>query len=99
MSKQTKPKMLSIGFGNFVAVDKIVSVLSPDSAPIKRMISDGRERGLLVDASFGRSTRSVLLMSSNHIILSAMTPEELSMQILSIDDSGGKQSVWQTEEN
>ena len=99
MNNQTEEKMLSIGFGNFVSIDKIVSVLSPDSAPIKRMISDGRERGLLVDASFGRSTRSVLLMSSNHIILSAMTPEELTLKLRNTDDDGGRQSIWQTKES
>ncbi|MCR5088859.1 MAG: DUF370 domain-containing protein [Oscillospiraceae bacterium] len=71
------PFLLPIGFGNYLAAEKLVSILCPDSAPIKRMIQDGRERGLLVDASFGRSTRSVLLMNSGHLILSALTPEEL----------------------
>ena len=78
MSNQAETAMLAIGFGNFVARDKIVSILSPDSAPIKRMISEGREKGILVDASFGRSTRSVILMESDHMILSALTPEELT---------------------
>ena len=73
----SKMKLLGIGFGSYVAADKIVTILAPDSAPIKRMISDSRERGLLIDASFGRSTRSVLLMNSNHVILSSMNPEEL----------------------
>ncbi|MBQ9663995.1 MAG: DUF370 domain-containing protein [Oscillospiraceae bacterium] len=75
-------QLLAIGFGNYVAVDKIVTILSPDSAPIKRLISDSREKGLLVDASFGRSTKSVLLMESDHLILSSLTPEELSARIL-----------------
>ena len=70
-------QLLDIGFGNFVSQDKIVSVLSPESAPIRRMIQDGREKGLLIDASYGRSTRSVLIMNSMHLILSARTPEEL----------------------
>ncbi len=61
--------------------EKIVSVISPDSAPIKRIISDGREKGIVVDASFGRSTKSVLLMSSGHIILSARTPDEIVSRI------------------
>ena len=81
--------LLSIGFGNYIAADKIVSILSPDSAPIKRMITDGRERGLLVDASFGRSTRSVILMNSNHMILSALTPEELAQKMKSETENGG----------
>ena len=84
--------LLSIGFGNYIAADKIVSILSPDSAPIKRMITDGRERGLLVDASFGRSTRSVILMNSNHMILSSLTPEELSQKMRSETENGGSRS-------
>ena len=69
--------LISIGFGNFIAGDKVISILSPDSAPIKRMISESREKGLLVDASFGRSTRSVILMNSRHVILSASSPEDI----------------------
>ncbi|MCR5137469.1 MAG: DUF370 domain-containing protein [Oscillospiraceae bacterium] len=73
--------LLPIGFGNYVAEDKILSVLSPDSAPIKRLMSDGRERGLLVDASFGRSTKAILLLTSGHMILSALSPEELAKKM------------------
>ena len=83
MNNQNQLRLLPIGFGNYIAIDKIVSILSPDSAPIKRLISDGREKGLLVDASFGRSTKAVLLMESGHLVLSSMTPEELSARILS----------------
>ena len=84
--------LLAIGFGNYIAADKIVSILSPDSAPIKRMITDGRERGLLVDASFGRSTRSVILMNSNHMILSSLTPEELAQKMRSETENGGSRN-------
>ena len=82
-------KLLAIGFGNYLSEDKILSILSPDSAPIKRMIADCREKGLLVDASFGRSTRAVILMNSGHAILSAMTPEELISLVQKCDDNGG----------
>ena len=68
-------RFINIGFGNVVAAQRILAVLSPDSAPIKRMIQEAKERGMLVDASFGRSTRSVLLMDTDHVILSALTPE------------------------
>ena len=88
MNNSPEIRLLSIGFGNFIALDKIVSILSPDSAPIKRMIADGRERGIMVDASFGRSTRSVILMNSNHMILSALTPEELMLRIQNEDNGG-----------
>lgn len=80
---------INIGFGNYVSNAKIVSILSPDSAPIKRMITDGKERGTVVDASFGRSTKSVILTTSNHIILSALTPSELSAQLKMLKNSDG----------
>ena len=70
-------RFINIGFGNVVAAQRILAVLSPDSAPIKRMIQEAKERGMLVDASFGRSTRSVLLMDTDHVILSALGPEQL----------------------
>ena len=89
MNKPTDGTLISIGFGNYIAADKIVSILSPDSAPIKRMIADGRERGQLVDASFGRSTRAVILMNSNHMILSALTPEELAQKMKTEIENGG----------
>lgn len=71
-------RFVNIGFGNVAAADRILAILSPDSAPIKRMIQEARERGMLIDASFGRSTRSVLLMDTDHVILSAAAPETLS---------------------
>lgn len=74
-------KLLNIGFGNLVAQERIVAIVSPESAPIKRVIQDVREKGLLIDASFGRSTRSVLIMDSGNVILSALTSEVLSARI------------------
>ena len=74
-------KLIDIGFGNYTAPGRILSILSPDSSPIKRMIAEAREKGMLVDASFGRSTRSVILMDSNHLILSALLPSELYERI------------------
>ena len=71
-------KLINIGFGNLISAERVLSIVSPDSAPIKRMIQDVRERGLLIDASFGRSTRSVLIMDSGHVVLSALTPDSLS---------------------
>ena len=71
-------KLINIGFGNLVSADRIVSIVSPESAPIKRMIQDVRDRGLLIDASFGRSTRSVIVTDSGNLILSSLTPEVLA---------------------
>lgn len=70
-------RLVNIGFGNMISAERTVSIVSPESAPIKRMIQEVRERGLLIDASFGRSTRSVLVMDSGHVVLSALTPEVL----------------------
>lgn len=74
-------KLINIGFGNLVAAERIISIVSPESAPIKRMIQDMREKGLLIDASFGRSTRSVIIMDSGNIILSAANTETLAARI------------------
>ncbi|MBR5094264.1 MAG: DUF370 domain-containing protein [Oscillospiraceae bacterium] len=71
-------KLIAIGFGNLVAAERVISIVSPDSAPIKRLIQEVRERGELIDASFGRSTRSVLIMDSGNVILSALPPETLA---------------------
>ena len=70
-------KLINIGFGSLVAAGRILSVLEPDSAPIKRIVQEARERGMLIDASYGRKTASVILMDTDHIILSAMQPEDL----------------------
>lgn len=71
-------KLIGIGFGNYVSAKRVISIVSPESAPIKRMIQEVRERGALIDASFGRSTRAVLVMDSGNVILSALTPENLA---------------------
>lgn len=71
-------KLINIGFGNLVAAGRILAVVSPDSAPIKRVIQEARDRGMLIDASYGRKTRSVLLMDTDHVILSAIAPEAIS---------------------
>lgn len=71
-------KLINIGFGNLVAAERIVSIVSPESAPIKRIISDSRDKGQLVDATFGRRTRGVLITDSGFIILSALQPETIA---------------------
>ena len=73
-------KHINIGFGNLVAAHRLLAVVSPDSAPIKRVIQEARERQMLIDASFGRKTASVLLMDTDHVILSAMTPEVIGQR-------------------
>ena len=70
-------KLINIGFGSLVAAGRLLSVLAPDSAPIKRVIQEAKDRGMLIDASYGRKTRCVILMDTDHVILSAMTTETL----------------------
>ena len=74
-------KLVNIGFGSMVATGRMLSVLSPDSAPIKRMIQEARDRGMLIDASYGRKTKSVILMDTYNVILSAFTPETLTARM------------------
>ena len=83
-------RFINIGFGNVVAAERILAVLSPDSAPIKRMIQEAKERGMLVDASFGRSTRSVLLMDTDNVILSALLPEQLAARGTEKEEDGAE---------
>ena len=81
-------KLVNIGFGNMVSAERIVAIVSPESAPIKRMIQDVREKGLLIDASFGRSTRAVLTMDSGNVVLSALTPEALAARSSNTNEEG-----------
>ena len=73
-------KLINIGFGSLVAAERMLSVLAPDSAPIKRVIQEARDRGMLIDASYGRKTKSVLLMDTDHVILSAISPEMIAVR-------------------
>lgn len=71
-------KLINIGFGSMLAANRVLAVLDPDSAPIKRVVQEAKERAMLVDASYGRKTKSVILMDTDHVILSALTPEVLT---------------------
>ena len=71
-------KLINIGFGSMVAANRVLAIVAPDSAPIKRVVQEARERGMLIDASYGRKTKSVILMDTDHVILSAITPEAVS---------------------
>lgn len=71
-------KLVNIGFGNMIAADRVIAVVSPESAPIKRVIREAEDTGVLINATYGRRTRAVVAMDSGHIILSAMSPETVS---------------------
>lgn len=83
-------KLVNIGFGGMVAEERILAVISPDSSPIKRIIQDVRERGQLIDASFGRKTQAVLVMDSGHVILSALTPDAITARVSGNQTSEGE---------
>lgn len=71
-------RLISIGHGNILAANRIVAIISPDSAPVKRIVQESRERGSLIDATYGRRTRAVVITDSGHVVLSAVQPETLA---------------------
>lgn len=79
-------KLINIGFGNIVSANRIISIVSPESAPIKRIIQDARDRGSLIDATYGRRTRAVIVMDSDHVILSAVQPETVAHRLADRDE-------------
>ena len=74
-------QLINIGFGNIVSAGRVIAIVAPDAAPIKRMVQDAREKGVLIDATCGRRTRAVLVMDSQHIILSAVQPETIAHRL------------------
>ena len=74
-------KLIHIGFGSMVSAQRVIAVVGPDSAPIKRMIQESRERGMLIDATYGRKTASIFIMDSDHVILSALPPERFGQRL------------------
>jgi len=80
-------QLVNIGFGNLVSAQRLLAIVSPDSAPIKRLIQEARDRGMLIDATYGRKTASVLIMDSDHVVLSALSAEKLAGRMgLTIED-------------
>jgi regulator of extracellular matrix RemA (YlzA/DUF370 family) len=78
-------KLINIGFGNIVAAGRIIAIVSPESAPIKRIISDAREKSMLIDATYGRRTRAVIVTDNGSLILSALQPETVASRMQSTD--------------
>lgn len=74
-------RLINIGFGNMISSSRLVTIVSPESAPIKRIIQDARDRGRLIDATYGRRTRAVIVMDSDHVILSAVQPETIGTRL------------------
>ena len=78
-------KLINIGFGNIVSANRVVAIVRPESAPIKRIIQEARDGGRLIDATYGRRTRAVVIMDSDHVILSAVQPETVAHRVLDSD--------------
>ncbi|MCI7254946.1 MAG: DUF370 domain-containing protein [Oscillospiraceae bacterium] len=74
-------KLINIGFGNMVSANRLIAIVSPESAPIKRIVQEARDKGSLIDATYGRRTRAVIIMDSDHIILSAVQPETVANRL------------------
>ncbi len=81
-------KLINIGFGNMISSERLLSIVSPDSAPIKRLVQEAKERAMLIDASFGRKTRAVIVMDTDHVVLSAITPEMIAKRMADKDGEG-----------
>lgn len=80
-------KLINIGFGNMVLSNRVIAVVSPESAPIKRLIQDARDKGILVDATYGRRTRAVIITDSRHIVLSSLQPETVANRMTAKDNT------------
>lgn len=84
-----EPRLINIGFGNMVAASRIIAIVAPDSAPIKRIIQEARDRGTLIDATYGRRTRAVVITDSGHVVLSAVQPETVAHRFTERDEDEG----------
>ena len=86
-------KLINIGFGNVVSANRLIAVVSPESAPIKRIVQEAKESGKLIDATYGRRTRAVIIMDSEHVILSAVQPETVAGRATNLTESKAKEDA------
>ena len=82
-------KLINIGYGNMVSANRTITIVSPESAPIKRIIQEARDGGLLIDATYGRRTRAVIIMDSGHIVLSSIQPETVANRFIDDEEENG----------
>ena len=90
-------KLINIGFGNMVSASRLVAIVSPESAPIKRIMQDAKEQGTLIDATYGRRTRAVILTDSDHVILSALQPETVANRFNDREDEDSTEELEEDE--
>ncbi len=82
-------QLIDIGFGNMIAAARLIAIVSPESAPVKRIVQEARDRGMVIDGTYGRRTRAVLIMDSDHVVLSALPPETVSARLSGDMEQGG----------
>ena len=92
-------KLINIGFGSMIAAGRVLAIVDPDSSPIKRVVQEARDRGMLIDASYGRKTKSVILMDTDHVILSAITPDAISARWAGKEENTQEEHKYLAEEN
>jgi regulator of extracellular matrix RemA (YlzA/DUF370 family) len=90
-------KLINIGFGNMVSANRLVAIVSPESAPIKRVVQNARDDGRLIDATYGRRTRAVIITDSDHVILSAVQPETVANRFYDRDDADNEEEIEDDE--
>ena len=83
-------KLINIGFGNMVSANRLVAIVSPESAPVRRLVQDARETGRVIDATYGRRTRAVIIMDSDHVVLSPLQPETVAGRMENRDGNNGE---------
>ena len=88
-------RLINIGFGNLVSAGRLIAIVSPESAPIKRMVQEARDRGVLIDATYGRRTKAVIIMDNDHLVLSALQPETISNRLSGGEDRAEEETQWQ----
>ncbi len=90
VKRDTVPALINIGFGNVISSQRVIAVVSPNSAPLKRLKEEAKKKGKLIDATEGRKTRSIIVMDSDHIVLSALNPETITQRFLGKEESVGE---------
>lgn len=88
-------RLINIGFGNLVSANRLIAIVSPDSAPIKRMVQEARDRGELIDATYGRRTKAVIMMDNDHLVLSALQPDTIANRLSGEKDGAEEEAEWQ----
>ena len=88
-------RLINIGFGNLVSANRLIAIVTPDSAPIKRMVQEARDRGELIDATYGRRTKEVIMMDNDHLVLSALQPETIANRLSGEKDGAEEEAEWQ----